>query len=57
MAKQDQALTVFNNGFTCSSAVFSAFADDLGLSGNLAKKIVCGFGAGISRTGNICGDS
>ncbi|MCQ1538170.1 C_GCAxxG_C_C family protein [Methanocalculus taiwanensis] len=55
MTKPDDALTAFNNGFTCSSAVFSAFSDDLGLSGDLAKKISCGFGAGISRTGNICG--
>ncbi|GAA5262839.1 C-GCAxxG-C-C family protein [Methanocalculus sp. MC3] len=55
MAKPDDALTAFNNGFTCSSAVFSAFADDLGLTGDLAKKISCGFGAGVSRTGNICG--
>jgi len=55
MAKPDDALAAFNNGFTCSSAVFSAFADDLGLSGDLAKKIGCGFGAGVSRTGNICG--
>lgn len=55
MAKPDDARMAFNNGFTCSSAVFSAFAEDLGLSGDLAKKISCGFGAGVSRTGNICG--
>ena len=55
MSKPDDALTAFNSGFTCSSAVFSAFADDLGLTGDLAKKIACGFGAGVSRTGNICG--
>ncbi len=55
MARTDDALMAFNNGFTCSSAVFSAFADDLGLTGDLAKKIACGFGAGVSRTGNICG--
>lgn len=43
------------NRFTCSSAVFSAFADEFGLDEITAKKIGCGFGAGISKTGNICG--
>jgi C_GCAxxG_C_C family probable redox protein len=55
MTKSDEALASFRNGFTCSSAVFSAFSDELGLDGDTAKKIACGFGAGISRTGNICG--
>ena len=41
--------------FTCSAAVFSAFSDELGLDPDTAKKIACGFGAGISRTGNMCG--
>jgi len=55
MTKSDVALASFNQGFTCSSAVFSAFADELGLEEKTARKIACGFGAGISRTGNICG--
>jgi C_GCAxxG_C_C family probable redox protein len=55
MTKSDGALASFNQGITCSSAVFSAFADELGLNDKTAKKIACGFGAGISRTGNICG--
>jgi C_GCAxxG_C_C family probable redox protein len=55
MTKSDGALASFRNGFTCSSAVFSAFSDELGLDQETAKKIACGFGAGISKTGNICG--
>lgn len=55
MTKSNDALASFKSGFTCSSAVFSAFSDELGLDGDTAKKIACGFGAGISRTGNICG--
>jgi C_GCAxxG_C_C family probable redox protein len=55
MTKSDDALASFKSGFTCSSAVFSAFSDELGLDGETAKKIACGFGAGISKTGNICG--
>jgi C_GCAxxG_C_C family probable redox protein len=55
MTKSDDALAGFKTGITCSSAVFSAFSDELGLDDKTAKKIACGFGAGISRTGNICG--
>lgn len=55
MTESDDALASFNQGITCSSAVFSAFADELGLDEKTARKIACGFGAGISRSGNICG--
>lgn len=55
MTKSDEALGCFMSRFTCSSAVLSAFSNDLGLDPDTAKKIACGFGAGISKTGNICG--
>jgi len=55
MTKQDEANACFMGGFTCSAAVFSTFAPELGLDAGTAKKIACGFGAGISKTGNICG--
>ena len=55
MTKLDYALASFRNGFTCSAAVFSAFSEDLGLDQETAKRCSCGFGAGISKTGNICG--
>ncbi|WAC05275.1 MAG: C-GCAxxG-C-C family protein [Methanoregula sp.] len=55
MAKSDDALAGFMSGFTCSAAVVSAFSRDLDLDPDTAKKIACGFGAGISKTGNICG--
>jgi len=55
MTKSDKALESFMSGFTCSSAVFSAFSDEMGLECGTARKIACDFGAGISKTGNICG--
>ena len=55
MTKSDDAMTSYKSRFTCSSAVFSAFSDELGLDPDTAKKIACGFGAGISKSGNICG--
>jgi C_GCAxxG_C_C family probable redox protein len=55
MTRSDEARASYLSGFTCSSAVFSAFSEELGLEMELAKKIGCGFGGGISKTGNICG--
>jgi len=55
VTKSDEAVTSYKNGFTCSSAVFSTFSDEMGLESDAAKRIACGFGAGISRTGNMCG--
>jgi C_GCAxxG_C_C family probable redox protein len=55
MTKADDAHRSFLKRFTCSAAVFSAFSEDLGLDPEMAKKIACGFGAGISKTGNMCG--
>ena len=46
---------LYRSGFTCSAAVFSTFSDEMGLESEMAKKVACGFGAGISKTGNICG--
>jgi C_GCAxxG_C_C family probable redox protein len=55
MTKPDSAVSSFMKGFTCSAAVFSTFSEEIGLDPETAKKIACGFGAGISKSGNICG--
>jgi len=55
MTKADEAHRSFLKRFTCSAAVFSTFSEELGLDPDTAKMIGCGFGAGISKTGNICG--
>ena len=55
MAKPDDSAAYFNEGFSCSQAVISSFSEDLGLDRETARKISCGFGAGMARSGNICG--
>ena len=55
MKKSDDATRYFARRFTCSAAVFSAFSEELGLDADTARKVACGFGAGVSKTGNICG--
>jgi C_GCAxxG_C_C family probable redox protein len=55
MSRSDEAVLSFMSRFTCSAAVFSAFSEELGLDAGTAMKIACGFGAGVSKTGNMCG--
>ncbi len=51
----DQAMTLFQQGFSCSQAVCAAYAPALGLSRELALKIASGFGGGMGRQGEGCG--
>ncbi|MFZ0925607.1 MAG: C-GCAxxG-C-C family protein [Halobacteriota archaeon] len=55
MTKANDAVTLFQEGFTCSQAVLSVFAEDFGLDRDLALRISQGFGAGIAYTDDICG--
>src|SRR5512137_2566613 len=55
MTKPDDAAAYFTEGFSSSQAVMSSFSEDLGLDKETARKISCGFGAGMARTGTICG--
>jgi C_GCAxxG_C_C family probable redox protein len=45
----------FKDGFSCSQAVFAAFAEDLGLERETALRISTGFGAGMARMTETCG--
>ena len=55
MTKADEAVALFQQGFTCSQAVLSVFAQEFGLDRDLALRISQGFGAGITYTDDICG--
>lgn len=55
MEKKEKALELFNGSFNCSQAVFTVFAEELGLKKEEALKIACGFGGGMARMGNTCG--
>jgi hypothetical protein len=55
MTKADEAVALFQQGFTCSQAVLSVFAQDFGLDRNLALRISQGFGAGIAYTDGVAG--
>lgn len=55
MDKVQNAVACFNEGFSCSQAVFSAFCEPLGLDKITALKIAQSFGGGMAHMGETCG--
>jgi C_GCAxxG_C_C family probable redox protein len=55
MAPKNLACARFEEGFSCSQAVFSAYAEHLGLDRETALKISGGFGGGMGRMAQTCG--
>lgn len=51
----DSAAARFAEGFNCSQAVLSAFAERLGLDQATALKLAAGFGGGMGCLGHTCG--
>ncbi len=49
------ALAAFGEGFSCSQAVFSVFAADMGLDREAALKLSQAFGGGMAHLGEACG--
>ena len=56
MKRADSAAeNIATSKMNCSQSVLTAFADELGLSPLLARKLALGFGGGIGRTGTVTG--
>jgi C_GCAxxG_C_C family probable redox protein len=55
MNRIETAVARFAEGFNCSQAVFSAYADDFGLDEEAALRIAAGFGGGMGRMAETCG--
>ena len=55
MNTKELAVTRFQDGFSCSQAVFSPYAEAMGLDKDTALKIAGTFGGGMGRTGQTCG--
>lgn len=51
----EQARKNHDLGFSCSQAVLLAFAEEYGLSADLAARVASGFGGGMGRNGRLCG--
>jgi C_GCAxxG_C_C family probable redox protein len=55
MNRIESALSRFAQGFNCSQAVLSAYAEHFGLDEETAMKISSGFGGGMGRMADTCG--
>ncbi|MBN2205815.1 MAG: C_GCAxxG_C_C family protein [Candidatus Aminicenantes bacterium] len=55
MARVERAAALFKEGFSCSQAVFAAFAEHGGLTRAQALRIAQPFGGGLSHRGELCG--
>ncbi len=51
----EKAGELFKQGYNCSQSVFLAFADKYGIDEDMALKLACSFGGGISRLREVCG--
>ena len=49
------AASLFDQGFSCSQSVFSAFAPQFDIPRELALRLGAPFGGGIARQGEVCG--
>jgi len=55
MPSHQVAVDLFDQGYACSQAVLTAFAERFGLNRELALKVSSAFGGGIARRAETCG--
>ena len=55
MIKSETAVLGLKGGFNCAQAVSSAFSEDFGVKKEDAARMACALGAGIVRSGEVCG--
>jgi C_GCAxxG_C_C family probable redox protein len=55
MTRPEKALSLFREGFSCSQAVFTAFAEEMGLPRDAALRVSQAFGGGLAKSGDWCG--
>jgi C_GCAxxG_C_C family probable redox protein len=53
--RTEQAVQMFEQEFSCSQSVFSAFAGSADIPRETALRVASGFGGGLARTGDTCG--
>jgi C_GCAxxG_C_C family probable redox protein len=53
--KSEKAAALFQEGFSCSQAVFATFSEDFGLDRDISLKLSQAFGGGMAHLGEACG--
>jgi C_GCAxxG_C_C family probable redox protein len=54
-AQAAKARAAFEEGFSCSQAVFTGFAEEMGLDRDAALRLSQAFGGGMAHLGETCG--
>ncbi len=52
---ENRGVAKFKSGYNCAQAVFSSYADRLGLEEDHCLKLATGFGGGMARAQEVCG--
>lgn len=55
MNRVNEAVSLFQEGFNCSQAVFTTFAVEMGMDRDVALKVAQAFGGGMGQMGETCG--
>lgn len=55
MTHEEKARELFLSGYSCSQAVFGAFAQELGIDQETALKLASSFGGGLGGSRELCG--
>lgn len=55
MNKVNKAVACFQEGFSCSQAVFATYSEELGLDRTPSLKLAQAFGGGMAHLGETCG--
>jgi len=54
-SRVSEAITLFEQGYNCSQAVFMAYADKYQIDSETAAKLATSFGGGMGRLREVCG--
>lgn len=55
MSRVERAVSCFEDGFSCSQALFSTYGTKFGMNRELTLRISAAFGGGMSWMGETCG--
>jgi C_GCAxxG_C_C family probable redox protein len=55
VSRVERAVSLFEEGFSCSQAILSTFGPQLGLDRETALKVATAFGGGMGHMGETCG--
>ena len=53
--REEKAVALFEQGYNCAQAVFTAYADLFGIDETTALKLSASFGGGMGRMREVCG--